>query len=131
MQSNRSRDTALELALRRRLHALGVRYRVCAQPTSQIRRRIDILFRPARVAVEVRGCFWHACELHYQAPKAHAAFWATKVAENRERDERTARMLEEAGWHLIVVWEHDDLDSAAELIVDLVRARRARGPSAE
>ncbi|WP_446473893.1 hypothetical protein, partial [Acinetobacter baumannii] len=49
MRGNRDRDTKPELAVRRRLHAAGLRYRVNARPEKDLRRTVDILFRPARV----------------------------------------------------------------------------------
>jgi DNA mismatch endonuclease (patch repair protein) len=124
MQSNRSRDTAPEMKLRRALHRLGLRYRVCARPIPNVRRTVDVLFRPARVAVEVRGCFWHGCPDHYRAPAANGGYWAEKIATNRRRDEDTARKLREAGWHLEVVWEHEDLDEASRRIASVVHQRR-------
>jgi DNA mismatch endonuclease (patch repair protein) len=124
MQSNRSRDTKPEIALRRQLHALGMRYRVCAQPLVDFRRTADVVFRRARVAVELRGCFWHGCPDHYRRPAAHNSYWSAKVARNMERDAETARRLSEAGWSLIVVWEHEDLGVAAASIAEIVAARR-------
>lgn len=126
MQANRSRDTRPELALRRVLHAMGLRYRVCARPLPEVRRTADVVFRPSRVAVEVRGCFWHGCPEHYRAPSANNTYWSAKVARNMARDEATERTLAEAGWRLVTVWEHDDMTEAAEKIFDVVNERRAR-----
>ncbi|MQA24928.1 MAG: DNA mismatch endonuclease Vsr [Micromonosporaceae bacterium] len=125
MQSNRSRDTRPELALRRALHAMGLRYRVCARPLPEVRRTADVVFRPSRVAVEVRGCFWHGCPEHYRAPSANDTYWSAKVTRNMARDEATERTLADAGWQLITVWEHDDMAAAAEQILDVVNERRA------
>src|SRR5579875_2994608 len=61
MQLQRTRDTAPELAIRRLLHARGLRYRVDVSPLPGLRRRADIVFGPAKVAVFVDGCFWHGC----------------------------------------------------------------------
>jgi len=124
MQANRSRDTGPELALRRALHGLGLRYRVCVRPIPTVARTADVVFRPSRVAVEVLGCFWHGCSEHYKAPHANADYWAEKVARNRGRDEENARTLCEAGWALEVVWEHEDPDLASRRIAALVRERR-------
>jgi DNA mismatch endonuclease (patch repair protein) len=124
MQANKSRDTKPELALRKELHAAGLRYRVCARPLPELRRTVDVVFRPAKVAVELRGCFWHGCPEHYRAPKANDSYWAAKVQRNIARDEDTARRLVEAGWMLEVVWEHEELDAAASRVAEVVRARR-------
>jgi len=125
MQGNRSRDTKPEIALRKLLHAMGLRYRVCAPPVRGVRRTADIVFGPARVAVEVRGCFWHGCPDHYRAPASNRQFWSDKVARNLARDAETAATFEAAGWLLVVVWEHDDVATSATHIAHVVRERRA------
>lgn len=124
MQANRGRDTAPEMAVRRMLHARGLRYRVCARPIPGSRRTVDIVFGPAKVAVEVRGCFWHGCPDHRQPARTNAEFWRTKLAENIARDEEKREALEAAGWILVVVWEHDDPVEAASRIATLVAERR-------
>lgn len=129
MQSNRSRDTALEMALRSMVHRKGLRYRVCQRPLPTVRRRADLVFRGARVAVEVHGCFWHGCPEHYRSPASNRSYWAAKVERNRERDSELAEMLAAAGWLLIVVWEHEDLGSASERIVKAVRQRTLSTPA--
>ncbi len=61
MSRQGSRDTSQELAVRRLLHASGLRYRVNVPVPGMPRRTIDIVFGPARVAVFLDGCFWHGC----------------------------------------------------------------------
>lgn len=124
MQGNRSRDTRPELALRRALYALGLRYRVCARPIPGVRRTADVVFTSARVAVEVRGCFWHGCADHYKPPSTNSAYWADKVERNVRRDEDLARKLADAGWALEVVWEHENPVEAARRVAAAVRERR-------
>jgi len=121
MQSNRSTGTGPEMAVRRELHRRGLRYRVAARPFPSLRRTVDLLFPGARVAVEVRGCFWHGCPEHCRLPAAHRDYWEAKVAKNIERDAATERLLAEGGWMLVVVWEHDQVTEAADLIEAKVR----------
>src|SRR5687768_9395055 len=83
MKSVRQRDTAPELAIRHLLHAWGFRYRVDRPTRHGERRRADLVFSTARVAVFVDGCFWHSCPLHATLPKANAAWWTAKLAANR------------------------------------------------
>lgn len=125
MQSNRSRDTRPEMVIRRALHARGLRYRVCARPLPHLRRTADIVFRPLKLAVEIRGCFWHGCPEHHRLPSANREYWSNKVARNMRRDQDTEEALAAAGWTLIVVWEHEDLLTAAENIYNEVRVRRS------
>lgn len=110
--------------MRRALHALGLRYRVCARPIPAVRRTADVVFGPARVAVEIWGCFWHGCPEHYRAPASNAGYWAEKVSRNRRRDEENAQRLLEAGWVLEVVWEHEDPAAASQRVAAVVRERR-------
>ncbi len=124
MQANRGRDTGPELALRRALHGLGLRYRVCARPLPDKRRTVDIVFGPSKVAVEVRGCFWHGCPEHHRPAKTNAAFWSDKIAGNIARDQSKDAALSAAGWLVIVVWEHEDLQAAAARIAGAVASRR-------
>lgn len=127
MQLQRTRDTAPELAIRRRLHARGLRYRVDATPIRGFRRRADIVFGPSRVAVFVDGCFWHGCPRHgSRATRANPDYWSAKVARNRQRDEDTDAQLASAGWLSIRIWEHDDPDATAERIAAAVASRRPR-----
>lgn len=124
MQLQRSRDTVPELALRRLLHAQGLRYRVHRTPVAGLRRVADIVFGPARTVVEVRGCFWHACPEHGTRPRSNAEWWAAKLERTRRRGAETEALLRNAGWHVIVVWEHEDPVVAAERIAAVVRVRR-------
>lgn len=128
MQANRSRDTTPELAVRRRVHAVGMRYLVNARPEPDLRRTVDLLFRRPRVAVLVDGCFWHGCPEHHQAPKANAIFWSEKVRMNRARDAETNHLLTARGWLVLRFWEHEiraDPQLVATHIVEAVRARSA------
>ena len=127
MQKQKTKDTEPELALRRALRARGlVGYRKHVQVLPEVRRTADLVFRGARVVVDVRGCFWHGCPEHARRGSANSAWWDEKLAGNVERDLDTERRLTEAGWHLVVVWEHEDPDEAAETISVVVRQRRVR-----
>jgi DNA mismatch endonuclease, patch repair protein len=124
MTSTRQKDTKPEVLLRTELHQLGLRYRLHQPVVPGVRRRPDIVFGPAKVAVFVDGCFWHGCPEHGTTPKANAAFWAKKISDNRRRDADTNERLEVAGWKVIRVWEHDDPCRAAKKIEQAVRRRR-------
>ncbi|MEV4271061.1 very short patch repair endonuclease [Micromonospora aurantiaca (nom. illeg.)] len=124
MRANRPRDTRPELALRSAVHALGLRYRVDRPPLAGLRRRADLVFSGARVAVFVDGCFWHGCAEHYRPSTRNVEFWSGKVADNRKRDEETDSLLTAAGWTVIRVWEHEDPQGAARRIATAVLALR-------
>ena len=125
MQRQATRDTTPELVLRRLLHARGLRYRVDAAPLPGLRRRADLVFGPARVAVFVDGCFWHGCPEHGSRPThANPDYWAGKVARNQARDRDTDERLQAADWLPVRIWEHEPPEEAADLIADHVRRRR-------
>lgn len=98
MARTRGRDTKPEIALRRELHRRGLRFRVDRAVLSDKRRRVDIVFGPARVAVFVDGCFWHGCPQHATQPRANADYWREKIAANTRRDRDSDDRLIEAGW---------------------------------
>jgi DNA mismatch endonuclease (patch repair protein) len=122
MERQSRRDTKPELALRRAVWRLGLRYRVDIAPIPG-RRRADLVFTRAKVAVYVDGCFWHSCPTHATIPKANREWWIEKLDTNVRRDRDTDRRLAEAGWTVIRVWEHEVVDAAAERIALVVRAR--------
>jgi DNA mismatch endonuclease (patch repair protein) len=125
MQLQRTRDTDPELAVRRLLHAQGLRYRVDQAPIRNLRRRADVVFGPAKVAVFVDGCFWHGCPDHSRARTvANPEYWSDKITRNRARDEDTDTRLKSMGWLVVRVWEHDDPVEVAARIAGLVALRR-------
>lgn len=130
MQKQKTRDTAPERALRQALRAHGlVGYRKHYRALPDARRTIDVAFVRARVAVDVRGCFWHGCPEHSRQGTANAEWWSDKLMGNAERDRDTERRLSEAGWHVVVVWEHEDAGEAAQRVSEAVAARRETKPS--
>ncbi|BBY01507.1 very short patch repair endonuclease [Mycobacterium seoulense] len=77
---------------------------------------VDVVFPRARVAVEVRGCFWHGCPRHHRPSHLNADFWSAKINGNVKRDKAKDAALEAAGWTLVVVWEHDEVAEAVERV---------------
>lgn len=124
MRANRGRDTVPELTLRSALHRSGLRFRVNCRPLPELRRTADVVFRRARVAVFVDGCFWHACPEHVSWPKANRVWWRSKIEANVRRDRETDRALAEEGWLAIRVWEHEPVAVAASRVRDAVLRRR-------
>lgn len=122
MQVTKRRDTPGELALRSALRAYGVRYRVDAKLPGS-RRRADVAFFWAKVAVFVDGCFWHGCPKHGSWPKTNAEWWQQKIRTNQRRDRDTDHMLKAQGWTVLRFWEHTDPITAARRIVKVLKAR--------
>ena len=125
MRATLRRDTACELAIRSALHKMGVRFRV-DWPLPGTRRRADLAFVSARVAVFVDGCFWHGCPQHATWPKANARWWRNKIETNRRRDNDTDTRLRADGWKVLRFWEHEDSQRSAAQTVRVVQSRIAR-----
>jgi DNA mismatch endonuclease, patch repair protein len=73
------------VALRRRLHAAGLRFRIHPR---DLPGRPDIALTRAKMAVFVDGCFWHGCPAHGVLPKHNREWWLQKLRANSERDSR-------------------------------------------
>lgn len=126
MARQRRRDTVPEVALRRALREEGLGYRVERPLPGMPRRRCDVMFVSARVAVFVDGCFWHRCPVHGTIPARNHGWWEAKLAKNVERDRTTDQHLGDIGWLSIRVWEHADMLHEASAIASEVRKHRGR-----
>jgi DNA mismatch endonuclease (patch repair protein) len=124
MSRQASKDTAVELAVRRLLHAAGLRYRVEYPVPGLPRRRIDVAFPGAKVAVLIDGCFWHGCPQHATHPKANAEWWRSKLDRNMARDRETTEHLVAAGWTVLRFWEHEAPEEVAVRVATVVERRR-------
>ena len=103
MSGIRGRDTKIEVAIRKALHARGLRYRTDARGLPG---RPDIVLPRWRAAVLVHGCFWHAhdCGL-CRIPATRPDFWRDKLEGNAARDGRNLTALLDLGWRVATVWE--------------------------
>ncbi|MGV9403761.1 very short patch repair endonuclease [Streptomyces sp. NPDC003667] len=127
MSRQGSRDTTPEIAVRRLLHASGLRYRVNVPVPGMPRRTIDIVFGKHKIAVFMDGCFWHGCPEHATQPKANAEWWRAKLDKNMARDIQTTEHLTTAGWTVLRFWEHESAEDVARRIATLVAAGRPEG----
>lgn len=121
MAAIKGKDTKPELALRRALHACGLRYRL---HSAKLPGRPDIVLPRHRVVVFVHGCFWHRHEgcRFASDPATRQDFWQAKFAANVARDQRNRAELEAASWRVATVWECSirrlGAPSVAGLLVD-------------
>jgi DNA mismatch endonuclease (patch repair protein) len=104
MAAIHGKDTAPEQAVRRILHAMGLRFRLHRK---DLPGRPDIVLPRHCTVVFVHGCFWHRHEVcrYTTTPKTRLAFWQAKFDANVARDHRNRVALEEMGWRVLVVWE--------------------------
>lgn len=101
MRAVGSRNTSIELKLRKALWHQGLRYRVEPEIEGV---KPDIAFLGSKVAVFADGCFWHGCPKCYTEPDNNKNYWRDKLKSNRERDARDTRDLESCGWTVLRFW---------------------------
>ena len=115
LAKRRKAHTQPEIILRKALHAAGARFRVQRQLTRGC--TPDIVFPGPKIAVFVDGCFWHGCPEHATWPANNAAWWASKLKANIERDRDTTARLVANGWTVVRIWEHERLDEALATVL--------------
>lgn len=127
---NRAKHTEPELLLRRRLWALGLRYRLHG---ADLPGKPDLLFRRQRVVVFVDGDFWHGRNWPQRRERLkhghNGDYWQAKIEYNMARDQRNQVLLEQAGWRVIRLWETDireRLDEAVRAIIYALGSEDAR-----
>ena len=112
MASIRGTNTKPEMAVRRVLWRLGVRYRIHA---TELPGQPDVVMRKARKAIFVHGCLWHlhdGCRL-VRIPSSRPDYWPVKLTRNKQRDRRNLSDLHRLGWSVKIVWECETRDQAA------------------
>lgn len=120
MAKVRQTGTDAELALRREMHRIGLRYRIEYEVLKKPRRVADIAFPGRKIAIFVDGCFWHGCPEHATWPKQNAEFWRQKIEANRQRDADTSARLQALGWTALRFWSHESPVKAAKVVARVV-----------
>jgi DNA mismatch endonuclease (patch repair protein) len=120
MAKVRQTGTDAELALRREMYRIGLRYRINYEVLKNPRRVADIAFPGRKIVVFVDGCFWHGCTEHGTWPKRNAEFWRQKIDANRRRDADTNARLKATGGTALRFWSHESPAAAAKTIARVV-----------
>lgn len=116
MRAVKSSNTSLERLMSSLLWARGYRFR---RNVTSIAGKPDFALKGRKIAIFVDSCFWHSCPLHGRVPADITGYWASKLEANAARDARVTRELEEDGWTVVRVWEHDLHDSVDEVIAQV------------
>lgn len=121
MQGNRRVDTQPEVHLRQALHRRGLRFRKdFSLNLGELRVRPDIVFTRSRIAIFVDGCFWHCCPDHGNDPITNSWYWGPKLQRNIARDRRVDAALKAAGWVVVRLWSHENIEGAAEKVTAVI-----------
>lgn len=117
----RGSGTKPELAVEQILLQLGIAYETHVR---ELPGRPDFIIRSARIAILVDGDFWHGWRFEQWRMKL-SEHWERKIAANRRRDARNRKLLKQAGWTVIRLWEHQVTSRPAAVARRIGRALEA------
>lgn len=114
MSHIKSKNTSLEILVRKRLFHDGFRYRI---NVSTLPGKPDIVLPKYHTVIFVNGCFWHRhnCKLATM-PKTHTDLWKRKFEQNVKNDLANHKKLRNLGWHVIILWECEIKEDFEQLI---------------
>lgn len=103
MSGIQAKNTKPEIAVRKGLHRMGLRFRLDG---SALPGRPDLVLSKHRTVVFVHGCFWHAhaCDA-FHLPASNRPFWQSKLQANVVRDRKRVDELCSLDWRVLVIWE--------------------------
>lgn len=103
MAKVKGKNTKPEIALRKELFSLGLRYRLHSKILPG---KPDIIFPKYESIIFVHGCFWHShgCRKNL-TPQSNVEYWTKKISNNLRRDRKNIFLLKKMGWKVLVVWE--------------------------
>lgn len=126
MQAIRSKDTTIELRLRKALWVRGVRYR---KNYKKLIGKPDIAITKYKIAVFCDSDYWHGYdwENRSQRIKSNRDYWVPKIERNMERDQKVTETLQNDGWLVLRFWEwqiRKHLDECVEAVLQAIKSRR-------
>lgn len=104
MSRIRSKDTGIEIKVRKYLFANGFRYR---KNDKRYPGTPDVVLPKYKTVIYINGCFWHrhpGCKYAYM-PKSNITFWKEKFKKNIANDKHNIQLINEMGWFAITLWE--------------------------
>jgi DNA mismatch endonuclease (patch repair protein) len=108
MQHIRSKDTSIEVILRKALWHEGIRYR---KSYGKLPGKPDIAITKYQIAVFCDGEFFHGKgweKLQQRVLKGtNSTYWYGKIKRNIERDQEVNRTLHGEGWTVLRFWGDD------------------------
>lgn len=117
MSHIKSKDTSIELALRKELWSRGYRYRknYKALPGTP-----DIVLTKYKIVIFCDGELFHGNNWEVLRPKLlkgnNPEFWVKKIERNMERDRENDKKLLFMGWTVIRFWGNDILKKPEQCV---------------
>lgn len=129
MQAIKSKDTTIEIALRKALWSQGVRYR---KNYKMLIGKPDIVITKYKIAVFCDSEYWHGFdwENRKRKIKSHLEYWIPKIERNMARDQEVTAALEQDGWTVIRFWERQirkELDGCVNEVLTVIRTKQNGG----
>lgn len=129
MQAIKSKDTSIELRLRKALWHEGIRYR---KNYKKLPGKPDIAITKYHIAVFCDSDFWHGYdwENRKQRIKSNQEYWIPKIERNMERDKNVTQQLNKDGWVVLRFWEWQikkHLDECVEAVKSAVAYSEKKG----
>lgn len=126
MQAIKSKDTSIELILRKALWKCGIRYR---KNYSKLIGKPDIVITKYKIAVFCDSDYWHGYdwENRNQRIKSNREYWVKKIEHNMERDIYVTEALQNDGWTVLRFWEWQikkHLSECVDLIVQTIESQK-------
>lgn len=115
MSHIKSKNTKIEIKVRKYLFSKGFRYRINVK---DLPGKPDIVLKKYKTVIFVNGCFWHRhknCKLATM-PKTNREFWINKFNYNIENDQKNYSKLNDLGWHVIILWECELKENFEEIM---------------
>lgn len=108
MQHIRSKDTSIEVKLRKALWHRGYRYR---KNDKSLPGKPDIALTKYKIAIFCDSEFFHGKDWEVLKPRLergnNSRYWISKISRNRERDDEVNKKLLFEGWTVIRFWGKD------------------------
>ena len=125
MKRVKSKDSEIELLLRKELWNRGLRYK---KNVKTIFGKPDIVFKGKKIAVFCDSEFWHGFDWENRKDqiKSRRDFWIPKIERNIQRDVEVTEKLTETGWIVLRFWGKDikkNCTKCADIIEEAVRGR--------
>ena len=123
MRRIKSKDTTIEILLRKELWKRGLRYQ---KNVKDIFGKPDIVFKGKKLAVFADSEFWHGKQLleGKYIPKTNTKFWVNKITRNIERDKEVNKKLESESWTVLRFWEtaiRKDVSGCADTVEKTIK----------
>lgn len=117
MQHIRSKDTSIEIKLRKALWREGIRYR---KNYKALPGKPDIAITKYRIAIFCDSSFWHGRDFDIKKPvDTNREYWDSKIKKNMKRDKDVNRQLKEMGWVVLRFWD-TEINKQLEMCVNTV-----------